>query len=90
MKLLTDIIQIIFEFGLFINAVLFVPQIIKIIKEKTAKGISFITFFGFWLIIVFVMLHAYIIKDYLLLFGYSFSLITCGLVVLLILIYKNK
>lgn len=90
MKIIVDIIQAIFELGLFINALLFIPQAVKIIKDKGAKDVSFITFFGFWLISLSVALHAYIAKDYLLLFGTSLSLITCGLVVLLILIYRKN
>ncbi|MGD9153711.1 MAG: PQ-loop domain-containing transporter [Gammaproteobacteria bacterium] len=90
MKIIVDVIQIIFELALFINAILFIPQAVKIIKDKHARDVSLVTFFGFWLITLFIILHAYITKDYLLLFGNSFTLITCGLVVLLILVYKNN
>ena len=67
MKIIIDIIQTIFELGLFINAILFIPQAVKIVKDKGAKDVSFVTFFGFWLITLFVILHAYIAEDYLLL-----------------------
>jgi MtN3 and saliva related transmembrane protein len=80
----------IFAFGLFINAALFVPQIVKILKEKSAKGVSLSTFLGFWLIQIFIVLHAVLVKDYLLLVGYLLSIITCGMVVFLIILYRNN
>ncbi|MGD9152299.1 MAG: PQ-loop domain-containing transporter [Gammaproteobacteria bacterium] len=90
MNILIDIIQTVFELGLFINAILFIPQSIKILRNKSVQGLSLTTFLGFWLIQLFIVLHACIIHDYLLLTGYIFSLITCGSVVLLIIIFRKK
>ncbi len=79
-----------FSISLFVNAVLFIPQIIRIHTTKDAKEVSFITFFGFWLIQLFTVLHAFIRKDYILMFGYVFSMITCGYIVGLIVYYRIK
>ena len=39
-----EIIEIIFSSALFVNAMLFIPQILKIWKTKDAAGLSLITF----------------------------------------------
>lgn len=88
--IIKDIIESIFSIALFINAILFVPQAIRIFKEKSTKGVSFSTFFGFLLIQLTVVLHGLLIRDYLLVFGYIVSMITCGSVVVLILMYKKN
>lgn len=87
---LETVIEIIFGLGLFINAGLFIPQIIRLYKTKDAKGLSLITFAGFNLIQFFTLLHGYLHKDYLLVFGYLLSLMACGMVTILIIFYRNK
>ncbi len=89
MSMAKTVIEFIFSFALFINALLFIPQAIKIFREKTAQGVSFLTFLGFLLIQLAIVLHGVINHDYLLIIGYLFSMATCGLVVVLILSYKN-
>lgn len=83
-------IEVIFSISLFINAALFVPQIIRILKEKQTKELSLITFGGFWILQMITVLHGFLNQDYLLAFGYILSLITCGSVVILILVYRFK
>lgn len=83
-------IEFIFSVALLINALLFIPQIIKIFREKTAKSLSLLTFLGFFLIQLVIVLHGFINHDYLLTSGYLLSMLTCGLVVALILFYKYK
>lgn len=85
-----DVIEITFSFGLFINAILFIPQIIRLYKAKNSEGVSLVTFAGFNLIQILVFLHGYLHDDYLLMLGYFFSIITCGSVVVLILLYRFK
>lgn len=84
------IIEISFSLGLFVNAVLFIPQAIRIIQNQDAKEVSFITFFGFLLIQLSTLLHGFIKNDYLLAYGTLASIITCGLVVVLIVFYRIK
>lgn len=91
MHIIRETVQFIFSIALFINAFLFLPQSLHIIKKKTAQGVSLLTFLGFLLINIAVVLHGLIIHDYLLVIGYLLSVITCGSVVILVLIYgKNN
>ncbi|MEN8153751.1 MAG: hypothetical protein ABFR75_06980 [Acidobacteriota bacterium] len=87
---LKEIIAYIFAMGLMVNAGLFVIQGIKIIKAKSAKGVSTITFAGFSILQVTGILHGYFQKDYYLLAGMTASLAACGTVTVLSIIYKNR
>lgn len=83
-------IEMFFSISLFVNAALFIPQIIKLYKNKDSRDISLLTFAGFNLIQIFVILHAYLHKDNMLLFGFLLSLITCGCVTILTIVYRFK
>ena len=83
------IIETFFGLGLFINAVLFIPQAIKLYQQKDSSELSLTTFIGFNTIQLLTMLHGFIYKDYLLAVGYILSFITCGIVTMLIIIYRN-
>jgi MtN3 and saliva related transmembrane protein len=86
---LTDyVIEYGFSISLLINAALFIPQIIALIKSKSAKGVSLLTFAGFNAIQIFIMLHGLIIKDYLLAIGYFLSILSCGMVTVLVIYYR--
>lgn len=89
-NLVVQTIEVVFSISLFVNAALFIPQIIKLYKSKDSKDISLLTFAGFNLIQFFVILHAYLHKDKLLLFGFLLSLITCGCVTILTIVYRFK
>lgn len=88
MNLLTNIIEIGFSAGLFINAVLFFPQIIQLWQVKDSKGLSLTTFGGFSIIQIFAILHGIIHKDYILVMGYLVSLIMCSIITFLIVFYR--
>ncbi len=90
MTIIEMLIESSFSLGLLVNAALFIPQIIQLVKAKSAKGLSVITFGGFCLIQIATILHGYINGDYLLVFGYGLSVLTCGTVTVLILIYRNR
>lgn len=90
MDIIKNIIEVIFGLALFINALLFIPQSLTILKTKSIDGLSPITFIGFLIIQISVMAHGYLYKDYLLVAGYALSVLTCGFVVLLILKYKKN
>lgn len=89
MEIIKNIVESFFSAALFINALLFIPQAIKIYREKNAKDISLLTFSGFLFIQLTIVLHALIKHDFTLFYGYIFSMITCGAVIALALIYKN-
>lgn len=82
------IIEYGFSISLLMNAVLFIPQIMALLKNKSAKGTSLITFAGFNIIQIFTMLHGLMYHDYLLAGGYLLSIITCGTVTVLIFYYR--
>lgn len=85
-----EIVTIFFGAGLFINAILFIPQILALYKAKTAEDFSLITFIGFNIIQLSFALHGFAIHDYILAVGYLFSLFTCGSVTILIFLYKRN
>ena len=84
-----QLIQFGFSISLLVNAALFLPQIFTIIKNKSAKGVSLITFLGFNLIQLFTLLHGLLTKDYILAAGYLLSIITCGTVSFLVIYYNH-
>lgn len=85
-----DVIEAIFSISLFINAVSFIPQIVRIIREKSAKGVSLITFSVFLASQFSAVLYGLLIKSYILIVGYLLSMVFCAPVVLLILIYRRN
>ncbi|MCC2625632.1 MAG: hypothetical protein K0R14_1505 [Burkholderiales bacterium] len=90
MRMFNDIIIFYFSISLFANAMLFVPQIIKILKEKKTDEFSVTTFIGFCLTQIASILYGYIQKDWILMWGYILALTTCGTVTILIFIYRKK
>ena len=88
MSLAESLIQYGFSLSLLVNAALFIPQIIALIKSKSAKGVSLLTFAGFNVIQIFTMLHGVYVNDYLLAWGYLLSIISCGTVSALIFYYR--
>jgi MtN3 and saliva related transmembrane protein len=89
MWLLTTFISVAFSIGLFINALLFIPQAIKLYKTKDAKDLSKITFIGFCLIQLTAIAYGFLQDDVILITGYILSLSTCGVVTFMILKYKK-
>ncbi len=84
------IVEVFFALSLFINAALFIPQAMRLFAKKDSSELSFITFFGFWLIQLVTTLHGFIQKDWLLAFGTLLSMATCGCVIWLIIYYRMK
>jgi MtN3 and saliva related transmembrane protein len=74
--------------AMFINAGLFIPQIVKLVKTKDAGDLSLMTFLGFNFIQLFMALHGLLNNDTLLLTGALISLVTCGSVSILIMKYR--
>lgn len=77
------IIAFLFGMGLLVNAVLFIPQAWRIWREKSAHGVSLVTFVGFLLIQLVTVLHAFGMGDYELMYGFLLSMLTCGSVAVL-------
>lgn len=79
-----------FGLGFVFNASLFIPQALRIIKNKSAKDVALITFLGFNFIQLNGILYGYYQNDQILLYGNLISLISCGTVTFLAIIYRNK
>jgi len=84
-----EIVALIFGAGLMANAGLFVIQAVKIVKAKSAKGVSTLTFAGFSILQVTGILHGYFQNDIYLLTGMAASLLACGTVTILSIVYKD-
>lgn len=84
------VIEIFFSLALFINALLFIPQALKIIRNQHADDVSLLTFMGFLAIQLLVIAHGILHHDKLLIIGTGLSLISCGAVVLLIIYFRIK
>lgn len=82
------IIEAGFSLGLVVNALLFIPQILAIIRKKSAQGVSLITFLGFNIIQLFTFFHGLMLQDYVLAIGYLLSILTCGTVSALVVYYN--
>ncbi len=85
-----QIVAIIFGLGLGCNALLFVPQIIAVWRKKTDEGISLITFGGFSLLQIIGIVHGYYQQDLSLILGMAASLLTCGTVTALTILYRVR
>jgi len=85
-----NFIAILFGFGLFGNAALFVPQAIALYRKKNAEGSSLITFAGFNVLQIIAIIHGIYRNDLALILGMIASLITCGAVTTLTLYYRHN
>lgn len=85
-----EIVAVIFGLGLMVNAVLFVPQINRILRAKSSEGVSFLTFAGFSVLQMTGILHGYFQGDRAIMFGMMASLLTCGTVAILTLVYRKQ
>jgi MtN3 and saliva related transmembrane protein len=83
-------VEFCFGLGLFANAALFFPQIVSLFKTRNAEGLSLITFTGFNVVQFFGVLHGYIHKDYIFMFGMLLSFVLCGTITFLIILYKFR
>ncbi len=88
MNLATTLIQFGFSISLLVNSLLFIPQILTILRHKSAENVSLLTFMGFNIIQLFILLHGVVNHDYLLVLGYLLSLLSCGTVTMLIIYYR--
>ena len=85
-----EVIETIFSLGLFINALSFIPQIIRIIKERSTKGVSLITFSVFFITQASAVLYGLMIDSWILVVGYLLSMLTCGPVISLIFYFRRN
>ena len=84
----SHIVEFGFSISLLVNAILFIPQAVIIYRTKSVKDVSLITFVGFNIIQLFTVFHGFLTRDYILVLGYLFSILTCGSVSVLIFYYR--
>lgn len=82
------IVAWVFGFALMGNAALFVPQALAIWRKKSDEGISLVTFAGFNLLQAIAILQGIYQHDLALIVGMVASLITCGAVTALTIVYR--
>jgi MtN3 and saliva related transmembrane protein len=85
-----QIVAVIFGLGLLCNALLFVPQAIALWRKKTDEGISLITFGGFSVLQAIGIVHGLYQQDLSLTLGMAASLLSCGTVTFLTLVYRMR
>lgn len=83
------VIRVFFWMGLLLNSAIIFPQVIKIYKRKSAKGLSLGAFIGFWFLQVVTFLHAYFTRDVDLMIGMFAALATTGFLVIQIILYEH-
>jgi MtN3 and saliva related transmembrane protein len=85
-----EIVAVIFGLGLIGNALLFVPQVIAVWRKKSDEGISLITFGGFSVLQAIGIVHGLYQHDPSLILGMAASLLTCGSVTALTVLYRLR
>ena len=85
-----EIVAVIFGLGLLGNALLFVPQGIAVWRKKSDEGISLITFGGFSVLQAIGIVHGLYQHDPSLILGMAASLLTCGSLTLLTVVYRVR
>ena len=85
-----EFVAVVFGLGLLGNAALFIPQVIAVWRKKSDEGISLITFGGFSVLQVIGIVHGVFQRDPSLTLGMAASLLTCGSVTGLTLLYRMR
>jgi MtN3 and saliva related transmembrane protein len=85
-----QIVAVVFGLGLIGNALLFVPQVLAVWRKKSDEGISLVTFGGFNVLQAIAIVHGVYQHDIALIQGMAASLLTCGAVTFLTLVYRAR
>lgn len=85
-----EIVAVIFGLGLGCNALLFVPQAIAVWRKKSDEGISLLTFGGFSVLQEIGIVLGVYQQDWSLILGMAASLLTCGTVTGLTVVYRVR
>lgn len=88
--LFSEVISALFGGALFVNACLFIPQIIRLYQKKNSEDVSLLTFLGFNIINLLAFLYGITIVNWILIAGYGLSLLMNSLVTLLIILYRKS
>jgi MtN3 and saliva related transmembrane protein len=90
MNALDQLFAILFGLGLFVNALIFVPQALTIWQQRSAQGVSVLTFAGFNAMQAVGVVHGLFAHDLALSLGMLASLVTCGTVTGLAIAFRSN
>jgi MtN3 and saliva related transmembrane protein len=79
-----------FGIGLIVNSLLYIPQAMRLFKEKGSRELSYLMFGGFWCLTMSQVIYGFFRHDWIMAWGNMLTLITCGTVVCLIYIYRKE
>jgi MtN3 and saliva related transmembrane protein len=85
-----NFVALLFGLGLGGNALLFVPQIVSVWRKKSDVGVSLLTFGGFSILQIIGIIHGLYQRDLSLTIGMAASLLTCGTLTLLTVVYRMR
>jgi two-component system aerobic respiration control sensor histidine kinase ArcB len=87
--MIMDVLEILFNFGLCLNAVLFIPQVYKVYKNKSAHSISLTSYFSLLFVQFVFMLHSIAVNNFIAAVSMGFGSFFC-LSVIILTIQKIK
>lgn len=87
---IVDVIEFGFSCTMVANAMLFIPQMVRLYQTKDSTNLSLLTFIGFNVIQLFAIMHGYIRQDEKLMYGMLLSFCLCFLLNIFILYYRFK
>lgn len=85
-----DMFNFFYTIALIANACLYIPQAVKIYRNKSSKNLSITMFFGFSFYQFFAILNGIYYYDLPLIIGKISSFITCSVVIFLIFVYRKN
>ncbi|MDF1794985.1 MAG: PQ-loop domain-containing transporter [Coxiellaceae bacterium] len=77
-----------FGVGLFVNAMLFIPQLYRILKERSAKELSLIMFIGFCLTQLSAIAYGFVHDDWEIVVGFGLAFVLCFSITIFAIFYR--
>ncbi len=87
---IVEIVEFGFSCTMIANAMLFIPQMIRLYQTKDSSNLSLLMFVGFNVIQLFAILHGYIKQDEKLMYGMLLSFCLCFMLNVLASYYRFK
>lgn len=84
------LVELGYAIGLWISALLLIPQMIRLYKIKDSQGLSIFTFGGNSLLQFCFLRYSYTNHDYFWMFGYMVGLLLSGAIAIMIFKYRRK
>lgn len=85
--MIKTIFDILFDISLFVNAIIMLPQLVRILRSKVVEGLSLTSFAGIFLLQLIMAIHGYFYHDFNLMIGMFFAMIVSGSIAALIVFY---